>query len=123
MSDLIEREIILDAIDEIESEVADGDGFQYEKWRRYFCELPSAQPEPLKVTIDYDLSKDEYDKLKQAMRDTPIMLLPSTQPEIILCKDCEHWKNEHLCESLSRFGSFETKADFYCGFACKKVLE
>ena len=42
MKDLIEREIILDALDEIESEVADGDGFQYEKWRRYFCELPSA---------------------------------------------------------------------------------
>ena len=45
MKDLIEREIILDALDEIESEVADGDGFQYEKWRRYFCELPSAQPD------------------------------------------------------------------------------
>lgn len=42
MKDLIEREIILDALDEIESEVADGDGFQYEKWRQYFCELPSA---------------------------------------------------------------------------------
>ena len=42
MSDLIEKEIILDALDEIESEVADGDGFQYEKWRQYFCELPSA---------------------------------------------------------------------------------
>ena len=43
--DLIEREIILDAFDEIESEVADGDGFQYEKWRQYFCELPSVTPD------------------------------------------------------------------------------
>ena len=42
--------------------------------------------------------------------------LPSAQPEIIRCKDCEHWKNGHLCEKLSRFGSFETKADFYCGY-------
>ena len=45
------------------------------------------------------------------------------QPEIIRCKDCEHWKNEHLCESLSRFGSFETKADFYCGYAERKTDE
>ena len=49
--------------------------------------------------------------------------LPSAQPEIIRCKDCEHWKNEHLCESLSRFGSFETKADFYCGYAERKTDE
>ena len=46
--------------------------------------------------------------------------LPAVQPEIIRCKDCKHWKNEHLCESLSRFGSFETKADFYCGYAERK---
>ncbi len=45
IGDLISRQTILDALDEIESEVADGDGFQYEKWRKYFGELPSAQPE------------------------------------------------------------------------------
>jgi len=42
--------------------------------------------------------------------------IPFAQPEIVRCKDCEHWKNGHLCEKLSRFGSFETKADFYCGY-------
>ncbi len=47
--------------------------------------------------------------------------LPSAQPEIIRCKNCEHWKNEHLCERLSRFGSFETKADFYCGYPERKT--
>lgn len=44
-SDTISRQAAIDALDDIESEVADGDGFQYEKWREYFCELPSAQPE------------------------------------------------------------------------------
>ena len=44
----------------------------------------------------------------------------ATHPKIIRCGDCKHWKNEHLCESLSRFGSFETKADFYCGYAERK---
>lgn len=33
----------LDALDEIESEVAEGYGFQYEKWRKYFTDLPSAR--------------------------------------------------------------------------------
>lgn len=47
MNDLISRQDTIDAIDEIETEVADGLGFQYEKWREYFSELPSAQPEPL----------------------------------------------------------------------------
>ena len=45
MSDLIDRRTAIDALDEIESEVADGYGFQYEKWRKYFCDLSSAQLE------------------------------------------------------------------------------
>lgn len=44
--DVISKQTILDALDEIESEVADGEGFLYEKWREYFCDLPPAQPEP-----------------------------------------------------------------------------
>ena len=45
MSDLISRQAATDALDEIEAEVADGFGFEYEKWRKYFCDLPPAQPE------------------------------------------------------------------------------
>ena len=41
---LIERQAAIDAIDEISREVDDGDGFDYAKWREYFCELPSAKP-------------------------------------------------------------------------------
>ena len=43
--DLIDRQAAIDALDEIESEVADGYGYQYAKWRKYFVEMPSAQPE------------------------------------------------------------------------------
>lgn len=47
--------------------------------------------------------------------------MPTEEAEkVIRCMDCKHWKNQHLCESLSRFGSFETKADFYCGYAERK---
>jgi len=49
--------------------------------------------------------------------------IPFAQPEIVRCKDCEHWKNGHLCEKLSRFGSFETKADFYCGYPERRTDE
>lgn len=55
--DMVYRQDVIDALDEIESEVADGDGFQYEKWRKYFTELPSAQPEqfnPCAICQEFD---------------------------------------------------------------------
>ena len=48
--DVIYRQAAIDAIDEIESEVEDGDGFQYDKWRQYFCELSSAESRWIPVT-------------------------------------------------------------------------
>ena len=54
MDDLISRQAAIDALDEIESEVADGDGYQYEKWRKYFCDLPPAQPDSNKYEYHYD---------------------------------------------------------------------
>ena len=43
--ELITKKQAIEAIDEIESEIAEGFGFEYEKWRKYFCDLPPAQPE------------------------------------------------------------------------------
>ena len=43
MSDLIDRDKVIEAIDDISVEVDEGYGFQYEKWRKYFCELPGVQ--------------------------------------------------------------------------------
>lgn len=40
---LISRDKVIEAIDGISSEVDEGYGFQYEKWRKYFCELPGVQ--------------------------------------------------------------------------------
>ena len=45
--ELITKKQAIEAIDEIESEIAEGFGFEYEKWRKYFCDLPPAQPEQL----------------------------------------------------------------------------
>ena len=44
-SDTISRQAAIEALDEIEAEVADGYGYQYAKWREYFVEMQSAQPD------------------------------------------------------------------------------
>ena len=36
--------------------------------------------------------------------------------EVVRCKDCRFWKNEHLCLVLSRHGSIDTKAEHYCSW-------
>lgn len=41
MSDLISRKTVLEALADIQAEVEDGDGFQYDKWKDYFTDLPS----------------------------------------------------------------------------------
>lgn len=43
MNDPIDRQAAIAAIDAIAAEVEDGEGFDYEKWREYFRNLPPAQ--------------------------------------------------------------------------------
>ena len=45
IKDCISRQAAIDALDEIEAEVADGYGYQYAKWREYFAKMQSAQPD------------------------------------------------------------------------------
>ena len=58
---------------------------------------PSAQPEPIKINIDHELTKDEYEKLLKDMADAPIVLLPSARPD---CTDCikngGDWDCDHI---------------------------
>lgn len=48
--------------------------------------------------------------------------LPSTQSEIIRCKDCKYWERKSICDGycdeMSIFGCDE---DFYCGYAERKT--
>ena len=57
--------------------------------------------------VDYVMLSEVQMKLRK---------MPSAEPEIIHCNDCIHWINKHLCEIWSRYGTIETKPDFYCGF-------
>ena len=75
MSDLIDRQAAIVALDEIEAEVADGYGYQYAKWREYFCDLPPAQPEIIRCKdckhwIPYDWMFSEVWRSKN-MADYP----------------------------------------------------
>ena len=97
--DCISRRVVIEAIDDIESEVADGFGFQYEKWRKYFCELPAVQPDHVadiskKVEGDcisrqaaIDSLHGHFDGMLETDTWSPcdiyglIELLPSAQPE------------------------------------------
>lgn len=109
----ISRQAAIKAIDEIESEVVDGDGFQYEKWRQYFCELPSAQPrwipcserlpEPNEIEengcLRYYLTQNEYGDMMvcswNGFKWEQIYQLESTDEEVVAWMPLpKPWKGE-----------------------------
>lgn len=55
--------------------------------------------------------------------------LPSAQPEIIRCKDCQYW-NKGSCECPEHavncqdyyVGDIETEAEYFCGYAEKREV-
>lgn len=56
--------------------------FNGEKWirvsevRESLQTMPSAQPEPIRLRLDHELSKEEYERLKKDCAEQPIILLP-----------------------------------------------
>lgn len=57
---------------------------------------PSSQPEPIRLRLDHELSKEECERLKKDCAEQPIILLPkeSAQPgEDIraMCGECDAW--------------------------------
>ena len=120
MNDLISRQ---KAIDVIETKKVNEFG-NYREYNVAFNDglraavivledLPSAQPKPITVNIDHELTPYEYEKLRKDMANAPIMLLPSAQKWI----PC----SERLPEDVE-IGEeypiviFCTKDNTYCGF-------
>lgn len=108
MDDLISRQAAIDALDEIESEVADGYGYQYEKWRKYFCGLPSAQSER---------KKGKFDRL----RNDP----EAEWVEIIRCKDCKYQDEGYRRISVKWLPCMDVRVPslWYCGSAKRREDE
>ena len=48
------------------------------------------------------------------------MAIGALQTDVVRCKDCRFWKNEHLCLVMSRYGSIDTKAEHYCSWGERK---
>ncbi len=48
--------------------------------------------------------------------------LPSAQPEIIRCKDCEYF-HKSFCEIWSKFGTIQTREKGYCYMAERRTDE
>lgn len=81
MDDLISRQAAIKAVYDLPN-CYNGYSDTYDKaWIiGLLGELPSAQPEPIKINIDHELTKDEYEKLRKDMADAPIVLLPTAEP-------------------------------------------
>lgn len=113
MDDLISRQALCEyALNQKDKSVTPNDIMRF----------PSVQPgldEWCKDCKEYDKERHCCPRWNRVIRET-VEEWKSNQPEIIHCGDCRHWKNNHLCECLSRYGTFETEIYFYCGFAEKR---
>ncbi len=132
MSDLIDRGIVLDALDKIEEEVADGYGYMYEKWRKYIAEMPTQIN--AESTQDLISRQAVIDLLKQMRKDgemvpwegkdvfARIRKLPAAQPEIVHCKDCK-WFGEIGCAIEIVDDSDRPNENDFCSFAERRTDE
>ena len=80
--DLISRQAAIDAIRKIYDSV----GILGEKWAVDKCQmaikdLPSAQPETSILTVTVNPDSEEIERVAREIKDAPVMVLPSAQPE------------------------------------------
>ena len=86
MDDLISRQAAIDALRMDISIIPFAKAREYvraaiETIYNRLEELPPAQPEPIKLHIDHALTEDEIKNLKHKIADSPIVFMPSAQPE------------------------------------------
>ena len=123
----LQKELALYPIDDVTSEDEAGYNRAINDVQKMVLHLPSAQPEPLKITIDPETTADELERIKHAMRNTPVMLLLSEQPEIIRCRDCKYWREHKYAKETKRyipfcgFNAIYTKADDFCSRAERRT--
>lgn len=134
MSDLIDRQAAIDAID-----VKNVHKGIISALQSIIRELPSAQPVARDTNV---LSNDTIsrqaavEELYKMLHDcfwaddeeldaviTTLNELPSAQPEIIRCKDCK-WYNdrERTCNDLMSFGRY-WKPDDFCSYGKRRTDE
>lgn len=65
--------------------------------------LPSAQLKPIKLKVDRELTEEEIKNLKQKIADSPIVLLPSAQPE----RETGKWERHNTYHGDDTSGSVD----------------
>ena len=100
MTDLIERQAAIDALNEVD------DGASISTAITVIEELPSAQPEPLTVNIAREMDRETIEKLKESLKNAPVLIMAvndSAQPERT-CENCRYlymeWADEP-CDSCT----------------------
>ena len=78
----LQKELALYPIDDVTSEDEAGYNRAINDIQKMVLHLPSAQPEPIKVSVDREMTEEELKELKKKIADSPVVLLPSAQPEI-----------------------------------------
>lgn len=126
MNDLISRTAAIDAIDGLGRYMLPN-GILYADAINALRRLPSAQPERTCDTCRYNgLEWDEEPCDSCTMGGESCHWKPSAQPEIIRCKECEHWDtswqndyapNYHYCP----FVDGTHRGDFYCADAERRT--
>ena len=72
----------------------------------------SCAPDTLEDWTPQDMTKAEIADIEHAPTIDAV--------EVVRCKDCKHWQNEHLCRAFSQFGTIETQGDDYCSHGERK---
>ena len=117
------------AIEALKREAHDGcDGCMYEHYEEQTEPCTSCKqnytdryiPEP-KHDIDWIvgcIKHDGFIKTDRGDKANQIILeaLEADTVEVVRCKDCKWYSNRHLCIQMSKFGSIEPLADFFCAF-------
>ena len=132
MNDLISRQAAIDALAKEMPSLTTPDGsgeFDHDiqiadeafvDCMQIINELPTVQPEPIKINID-DFNKEDLERFKKEFGNTPITVLPA-QPEIIRCKDCKYRDENWRRVSVRWLPCMEvlTGSNWYCGSAERK---
>ena len=88
----LQKELALYPIDDVTSEDEAGYNRAINDIQKMVLHLPSAQPEPIKVSVDREMTEEELKELKKKIADSPVVLLPSAQPERT-CVNCGRTAN------------------------------
>ena len=75
------------------------------------------------IDADALIEKSKLHGMKFAALQIVIHNAPTIEAEpVVRCKECKWYDNLHLCRQLSRFGSIEPLADFYCAFGERREI-